>query len=419
MKEDHRRRNGRRHSRRRRKQKKLKMLLLIVGSLGLAIGAGACVAAVWSRNTKLLLLGGVYGACGSMLLFIRWVLLRLEAYVNSRRRRSRPVPFAMPASADSASSGAASGYGAERPAEGAAGSNGERGMVLPMVLVLLALLIGVTVEAQLTAHRALRQARRNLLLTRLRLAAEDGAWQGVRLLAEDESPSFDHAGEAWTRPVETLSPDGIRTRTVILDEDRCFDLNNLARTAGIGAEYGAPRTAAALLTLCGQADAASQVQSILTHAQRNGPLLSWADLLRLPGFSKQMFGAEGTGGGGPYDVPPGACLTVVPVEADRGLPVNVNTAHPNVLLALLGAERRSAVQRLVERRRQQPFQSLGEVADALAWPALRSGRFPLEVRSAFFAVCATAGAEGLSRQVRAVVQRHAQGRMTVLRWAQD
>jgi general secretion pathway protein K len=82
----------------------------------------------------------------------------------------------------------------------------------------------------------------------------------------------------------------------------------------------------------------------------------------------------------------GAAITWLP----RSTPVNVNTASPEVIAAMVGEGGLAVVDRLIQARQRAPFRDLAEINAALAGTILVSSN-ELDVKSSFFQ------AEGLAR----------------------
>ena len=109
---------------------------------------------------------------------------------------------------------------------------------------------------------------------------------------------------------------------------------------------------------------------------------------------------------------------VVPAAREEPLPVNVNTAEREALLAVAGVEQDALVRTAAGLRALRPFESLGilfaarpEVAAALTGA--------LDVKSRHFRVRAEAKAEsGRTRRVTAWYERDGEGNLKCLQWAE-
>jgi general secretion pathway protein K len=86
-------------------------------------------------------------------------------------------------------------------------------------------------------------------------------------------------------------------------------------------------------------------------------------------------------------------------------PVNVNTAPPAVLRAVLPGLGPEDVARIVERRRQRPFASRDEFVQALPQRAAASIDQQIDVRSRFFRVDSTVRLGRVTTGYRALLER--------------
>ena len=97
-----------------------------------------------------------------------------------------------------------------------------------MVLVMLTLLSGLALAAQLNAHAFHRSGDFRLRTHLLRIVAADAIRDAMHRLSDDEDIAVDHLDEPWAQPTEFYDPEGNIVHIVIVDENRFFDFNNLA-----------------------------------------------------------------------------------------------------------------------------------------------------------------------------------------------
>ena len=107
----------------------------------------------------------------------------------------------------------------------------------------------------------------------------------MQRLADDAELLFDSRDEAWGRREEAKTPAGIDTIVQVVDENRFFDLNNLARRVDPGVR--APdEILANLMNGCGQFDAGKRVHALQDwmDADNNGAHESEIYLKRNPPY---------------------------------------------------------------------------------------------------------------------------------------
>ena len=109
---------------------------------------------------------------------------------------------------------------------------------------------------------------------------------------------------------------------------------------------------------------------------------------------------------------------MVPLPLDEPLPVNVNTASREVLMALTGLEQDAAVRAVLALRQVRPFGSLVEIFTA--YPELAAMlEGTVGTASTVFRVRARAAREGLACSVMAWVERDPDsGDIRILQWVE-
>lgn len=240
------------------------------------------------------------------------------------------------------------------------------------------------------------------------IARAAAAWAAA-ILAEDD-PAIDHPGEAWARRMPPVPAERAQLVGAIADEQAKFNLNNLAGEAGAAAQHvvAFQRLLVGLGLPAALADAAVDwidADDAVTppngaedphylaldppYRAANRRVADVAELARVKGFDAAVLARLE-----PF-------VTALPAET----PVNVNTAPPAVLQAIvpgLGAE---DVARIVERRRQRPFASRDEFVRAL--PARPTAPIDalVDVRSRYFRADATVRLGRITAGYRALFER--------------
>lgn len=309
-----------------------------------------------------------------------------------------------------------------------------RGMILAAVLILLGIISGLVIQAQVTARLALRHAERKSLQTQLRAAATDAAWNALHALAGDSDLFVDHTNEPWAAPVNEMLPNGIETMVLITDEHRFFDVNNLSVLPREKTAQAPSVIVAELLTFCDQQDPPGQTQALkdwfqvgresiarsssplpLARGTEHGDASSGVAppavrLVESPAELGRILGVTLSS----TQVP--SVLTALPGERTGILPINVNTATPEVLRAILGGRDYTMVDAICRLRDSTPLTSLAPLASLMDADRLRASRCYLDVKSSFFSVYAQAARNGGSEEIYALVRRDDEGEVEILRW---
>ena len=104
------------------------------------------------------------------------------------------------------------------------------------------------------------------------------------------------------------------------------------------------------------------------------------------------------------------------VRAARIMPVNVNTAGRDVLMAMLGPQNRSAANTLCALRDAAPLTSLAPLKRLLKAGKDSPWDPYFAVKSSFFSVIARAAKDGGAEEVYALAFRDPMGNVEILRW---
>lgn len=414
-----------RYHSRRRSLKSFVLLTLIVGLLSVFISMFFFAMGMLMKNTsaeRFLHMAAFYFGGGLLLLVVWWIAKvvqdRTSASKSLSRRSSRERRY-------------------QREAPEPAESSSESGAALIIVLGVLAVVTILVARSQMDALFAQRRDQRGLLAARLRAAAGDAARDALARLAADDDLAADHTNEMWAAVREIRDPAGIVTRTKVTDQNRYFNLNNLATPP-----QDSGRTPAAILldlmTLCGDFTPVERVDALLDwmdpgeegayenkfyrrgdrgYAPPNRPLHAWGELPWVHGFSRDYFRRhERHSINEPYAADMVDCVAILPARKASLETVNVNTASATVLTGILGMEYDELAAALVGMRNQRPIRSLNELV-AIAPPDLLKRAQPyLDTRSRFFAIAVQAYAEGRTEQLSVLAQRDADGNVSVLQW---
>ncbi|MBU1856710.1 MAG: general secretion pathway protein GspK [Verrucomicrobia bacterium] len=296
------------------------------------------------------------------------------------------------------------------------------GMILVTVLLFMAIILALVIQAQVVARMALRFEDRQSLRAQLRVAAAEAAWNALRVLAADDNLQVDHTNEPWAAWQTNCLPNTVETIALITDENRYFNINNLAtipsnvsvrlpvsivRDVFAASEWPDPvgETQALKDWMDRDAEGAREAgyyhQAHLSLEPPNAPMESLAELDGVLNATRVERRAA----------PP--TLTVLPDRVDRIVPINVNTAGRDVLQAVLGAGRSALAEKICRRRDAHPVTALNQVMDAKTLDTLRPY---LDTRSRYFSLAAQAARNGQQETIYALVRRDDQGEIEILRW---
>jgi general secretion pathway protein K len=244
------------------------------------------------------------------------------------------------------------------------------------------------------------------------LARAAASWVAVILAADD--PAVDHLGEAWAHRMPPFPAERAEVAGTIDDEQGKFNVNNLAREGGASpqdlvafqrllASIGLPAAVAEAVLDWLDADAeptapnGAEDQYYLArdpaHRAANRPVLDVGELARVKGLD------------------PAAVARLAPfvTALPEATPVNVNTAPPQVLRAIVPSLTPEGAARIVEARRRQPFASREAFLRALPAPPSAPIDAQIDVRSRYFSAAATVRLGRVAAGYRALFERDGRG----------
>jgi general secretion pathway protein K len=288
-----------------------------------------------------------------------------------------------------------------RPMRGAA-------VVLAMLLAALAAAVAATVFAdqQRWSHTVLH--RRDQVQAQA-LAVAGVQW-GRQILYDDAQRSpIDHLREPWAMALPAIPLDNGEVRGAIVDAQARLNVNALGED-GAGADIAQARIARLLAQRGGPVGAIAAIGDWIDHdsvvrdggaedafyAARRAPgLAANAQLLRVAEL------AEVKG------VSPSALAAVAPflTALPAGTPVNVNTAPPEVLAAIVDKLSGDELATLLAARARNPFNNLAELRAQLPAGAVLAGEESLAVKSDYFYVTIEAQQGATRARARALLHR--------------
>lgn len=283
-------------------------------------------------------------------------------------------------------------------------SGGERGFALLNALVIVAALAAVAAGLMQRAAVARERQVTGQQVWQAQLYLDAAEPLAGQLLAEDAAGDggTDHEGEDWARPRRLEIDRG----TVVLrlrDLQGRFNVNRLANPADGAARQGFERLLAVLglptglaasvaghLSPRGPSDAAAYVARPVPVRPAGGPVTAIEEIRLAPGMSAEAF----------------ARLAPHVAALPAGSALNVNTATPEVLAALLPGATPAAIERLVALRAASPFASPADfrsrAAALLRGPEAGAG---FAVASAWFEADLVAELGGVTQRRLLVIER--------------
>ncbi len=242
-------------------------------------------------------------------------------------------------------------------------------------------------------------------------------WAASVLQDDARHSSVDHRGEAWATQLPPVEAEGFRVSGKIDDQDGRFNLNNLVANGKINPEQLAifmrllralhlPENLAVLVADWLDADdiplnddsAESAYYAGLSppYQAANRPLSRVNELLRVKGFDRNVFSVLL-----PF-------VTALPSKT----PINVNTAPPEVLAALVDGLVLDDAYSLVAKRERTYYRNIQDFQQALPYGLSLPGG--LSVSSQYFLVRASIRHERLSLGSQALYRREGQASPTLV-----
>lgn len=282
-------------------------------------------------------------------------------------------------------------------------------LVIAMLLTALGAAVAVQMIVPLSGWME-REYRARDTQASYTLADAASSWAITVLAADLRLGPIDHYGELWATSLPPTPVEGGTIEGQITDLQARFNLNNLAPR---GVKSPANITLAkALFTQAGVpvtlvdsladaidrdelTDDGQSERQRYGRALRNSPLMRFADLLDIPGFTDAFVRSLS------------AAMIVLP-EAS---PINANTASRALIATAFPAAKSDAIDKLMLKRSQQPFSTGGDLATLLAQPTL-DGVF--SANSQYFAVEAVIRFERAAHRVQLQIARPPTARPVVI-----
>jgi general secretion pathway protein K len=286
----------------------------------------------------------------------------------------------------------------------------ERGaaIILAMLIAALAAAVAATVFAEQQRWSRRVEHRRDQVQAQA-LAIAGVQW--ARQILDDDArrSQIDHLGEPWALSLPPIPLENGEIRGAISDAQGRLNLNTLG-TAGTSAD-------------------ATRARIARLFARRHGPtgaldaLADWIDadgIVRAAGAEDEFYAAQpvaGLAANAPAvrvaefatvkGVTPPMLAAVEPFVSalPPGTPVNVNTAAPEVLDAIVDNLTAEGLAALISGRTKKAFTTIAEFRARLPEGAVLAGDNELSVQSSFFYVTVEATQGATRARARALLQR--------------
>lgn len=289
-------------------------------------------------------------------------------------------------------------------------------ILLAMLVAALAAAVAATVFADQQRWRRTVEYRRDQVQAQ---ALAMAGLQWARQIVEDDGrrEGLDHLGEPWALALPPIPMEDGEIRGAIVDAQGRLNVNTLGlagestpervRLARLFARAGVPPAVADVASdwidedntarEAGAEDAYYLAQPA-PHLAPNAPLVRVAELTAAKGMT------------------PRAVAAIFPFVAalPQGTPVNVNTASPEVLAAIVEDLTPERTEALLADRARKPFTTVAEFRARLPSGATLASDVGLSVASSYFLVTIDARQGTTHSRARALVRRAGGSRPTIV-----
>jgi len=309
-------------------------------------------------------------------------------------------------------------------------ADNQRGLAMLATLMAVALMTVLVVDFTYSASASFRSSANQINALRAAYLGRSGVNVGLGLLAQDarndalSQQAYDGLDEVWAMPFPPLPVEGGAASLSIVDETRKLNINQLVN-ANNGAVNGgfsqtlerlfqvigvSPEILPAIVDWLDRDDVESEggaetkyyMSLIPPYEPRNGPMPTIADLKMIRGIDDATF------------MRLRQFLTAAPESK-----VNVNTAPPEVLMALLPelGNQPSLLQTVLE---QRPFRNLDDLNSLLGSSSGNPNPSTLfTTQSDYFTITGLGSYAGARSFVYATVRRNGVGPALLSYWHED
>jgi general secretion pathway protein K len=309
-------------------------------------------------------------------------------------------------------------------------ADNQRGLALLATMMAVALMTVLVVDFTYSTSASFRSSANQINALRANYLARSGVNVGLGLLAQDarndalSQQPYDGLDELWAKPFPPLPVGGGTASLSIVDETRKLNINQLVNATNGVVNVAFAQTLELLLQAIGVspdilpaiidwldqdsiesqggAEADYYMRLIPPYEPRNGPMPTIADLRMIRGVDDPTF------------MRLREFLTAAPESK-----VNVNTAPPEVLMALIPelANQPSALQTVLE---QRPFKTSSDLKAALGSLSEHANLANLfTTQSDYFTIAGVGSYSGARSFVYATVRRNGVGPALLSSWHED
>jgi general secretion pathway protein K len=303
----------------------------------------------------------------------------------------------------------------------ACSANNERGYVLIIVMLVIALLFPIVISFNTRTQLNLLQAgnfRDNVQALRLARSGVDGA---IGLLKMDD-PAYDALTDKWAMAFPTIAVGEGKLTVKVEDEDSKININKLVESNGVNANVYTEQRLRKLITRLGgkqeivdalidwmdinsepfgSQGAEDEYYKALGYYTKNGPLDSLDELYLIKGFDKDLL----------VDKRLKDYITIAPTDGK----INVNTAQIEVLYDIHDEIREGLVDEIIRYRIEKEFKNVTDVKNAIGInDTLYAKMAPyIKVNSTIFTVHSKYTIYKVTKNVDAVLKRDGKNISTI------
>jgi general secretion pathway protein K len=309
-------------------------------------------------------------------------------------------------------------------------ADNQRGLAMLATMMAVALMTVLVVDFTYSASASFRSSANQINALRADYLARSGVNVGLGLLAQDarndalSQQAYDGLDEVWAMPFPPLPVEGGTASLSIVDETRKLNINQLVNlnNGAVNVAFSQmlerlfqaigvpPEILPAIIDWLdrdnvesqGGAEATYYMGLVPPYEPRNGPMPTIADLRMIRGIDDATF------------MRLRQFLTAAPESK-----VNVNTAPPEVLIALLPelANQPSLLQTVLE---QRPFRNLADLTKVLGPSSANANPTTLfTTQSDYFTITGLGSYAGARSFVYATVRRNGVGPALLSYWHED
>jgi general secretion pathway protein K len=308
----------------------------------------------------------------------------------------------------------------------------EGGFVLVTILLIIAVLFPLVMAFNSRVQINLLQAANHRDSIQALRMARSGVEGAIGMLKSDDA-SYDTMQDPWAMDFPAIGAGEGVLQVKIVDEESKIAVNRLVASNGVDVNKdiderlrtlieqlgGKPEIVDALIDwldvnneISGAAGAEEEAYRGQGYDVKNGPLDSIDELLLIKGFDKELL----------YERKLSNYLTVAPVTDDK---ININTAPPEVLRAVLGTKTASLatplndgdIEDIVRYREEHEFKTVKDVEQVIKVSTTQMGSITplIKVNSSFFTVHSAYTIGKISKSVDALLKREGQT-VTTIAW---